>query len=77
MRWAGHVARMGDGTRAHKILVEKQEEKCPHGRPKIKREDNIIRDLKEVDYEVVCKTLAQDRVTWSVYVLAAMNLRVS
>ena len=47
-----------------------------YGRPKIKWEDNIIWDLKEVDYEGDWKTLAQDRVTWSAYILAAMNLRV-
>ena len=35
----------------------------PLGRPKIMWEDNTICDLKEVDYEGVWKTLAQDRVT--------------
>ena len=39
--------------------------------------DNIIRDLKEVDYEGDWKALAQDRLTWCAYVLAAMNLRVA
>ena len=46
------------------------------GRPKIRCEDNIIRDLKEVDYEGDWKTLAQDRVTWRAYVLMAMNIRI-
>ena len=39
-------------------------------------EDNIIWDLKQVGYEGDWKALAEDRVTWRAYVLAAMNLRV-
>ena len=35
----------------------------PCGRLKIRWENNIIWDLKEVDYEGDQKTLAQDRVT--------------
>ena len=76
LRWAGHVARMGYGRRAHKILLEKPEGTHPCGKPKISWEDNIITDLKEVDYEGVWKTLAQDKVTWHAYVLSAMNFRV-
>ena len=49
---------------------------CRHGRPKIRWVDNIIKDLKEVDYKGDWKTLAQDRVTWRAYILAGMNLRV-
>ena len=33
------------------FLIGKPEGTHPHGRPKIRWEDNIIRDLKEVDYE--------------------------
>ena len=76
LRWAGHVARMEDGRRAQKLLVGKPEGKRPRGRPKMRWEDNIIRDLKEVGYEGDWKALSQDRVTWRAYVLAAMNLRV-
>ena len=67
---------MGDRRRAHKLLLGKPEGKCPCGRPTIRWKDNIIRDLKEVDCVGDWKTLAQDRMTWRVYVLAAMNLRV-
>ena len=74
MWWAGHVARLGDGH--IKILLGKPEGTRPRSRPKIRWEDNIIRDLKEVDYEGDWKTLVQDRVTWRAYVLAAMNLQV-
>ena len=42
------------------------------GKPKIRWKDNIIRDLKELDSEADWKTLAQDRVTWRAYILAAM-----
>jgi hypothetical protein len=34
MRWAGHVARIGEKRNAYRILVEKPEEKRPLGRPK-------------------------------------------
>ena len=34
MRWAGHVARMGEGRGVHKVLVGKPEGKRPLGRPR-------------------------------------------
>jgi hypothetical protein len=34
MRWAGHVARMGDGRGVYRVLVEKPEGKRPLGRPR-------------------------------------------
>ena len=34
MRWAGHVARMGEGTSVHRVLVGKPEGKRPLGRPR-------------------------------------------
>ena len=73
LRWAGLIARMVDGRRAYKILLGKPEGTRPRGRPKIRWEDNIVRDLKEVDYEGDWQTLSQDRLTWRAYVLAAMN----
>ena len=33
MRWAGHVARMGEGRGVHRVLVGKPEGKRPLGRP--------------------------------------------
>ena len=44
MWWVGHIAQMGDGRRAQKILLGKPEEMRSHGRLKIRWEDNIIRD---------------------------------
>ena len=34
MRWAGHVARMGEGKGVHRVLVGKPEGKRPLGRPR-------------------------------------------
>jgi len=48
MRWAGHVARMGEGRGMHRVLVGKPEGKRPLGRPRRRLEDNIKMDLQEV-----------------------------
>jgi hypothetical protein len=48
MRWAGHVARMGDRRRVFRLLVENPEVKRPLGRPRRRWEDNIKIDLQEV-----------------------------
>ena len=68
-----HGKEMEEGTQASS---RKTKGEIPHGRPKIRWEDNINWDSEEVDYEDDWKTLAQERVTWHAYVLAAMNLRV-
>ena len=48
MRWAGHVARMGERRGVCRVLVGKPEGKRPLGRPRRKWEDNIKIDLQEV-----------------------------
>jgi hypothetical protein len=48
MRWAGHVARIGEGRGVYRVLVGKPEGKRPLGRPRCRREDNIKVDLQEV-----------------------------
>jgi hypothetical protein len=48
MRWAGHVARMGEDRGVHWVLVGKPEGKRPLGRPRRRWEDNIKMDLQEV-----------------------------
>ena len=45
MRWAGHVARMGEERRAYRVLVGKPEGKRPLGRPRRRGVDNIRMDL--------------------------------
>jgi hypothetical protein len=47
MRWAGHVARMGEKKNAYRLLVGKLEGKRPLGRPRRKWEHNIRMDLGE------------------------------
>ena len=46
MRWAGHVARMGDGRVVYRVLVGKPEGRRPLGRPRRRWEDNIRMDLR-------------------------------
>jgi hypothetical protein len=48
MRWAGHVARMGVGRGAYRILVGRPEGRRPLGRFRCRWEDNIKIDLQEV-----------------------------
>jgi hypothetical protein len=48
MRWAGHVARMGENRNAYRILVGKAEGKRPLGRPRRRWVDNIKMDLREI-----------------------------
>jgi hypothetical protein len=50
MRWAGHVARMGERGVAYRVLVRKPEGKRPFERPRRRREGNIKMDLQEVGY---------------------------
>jgi len=77
IRWAGHVARMGEGRSVYRGLVGKPEGKRPVGRPRVRWEDNIKMDLQEVgcgDMDWI--ELAQDRKRWRALVNAVMNLRV-
>ncbi|KAJ4429616.1 hypothetical protein ANN_21802 [Periplaneta americana] len=77
LRWAGHVARMGESRNAYRVLVGRPEGKKPIGRPRRRWEDNIKMDLREVGYDDRdWINLAQDRDQWRAYVRAAMNLRV-
>jgi hypothetical protein len=47
MRWAGHVARMGEGRNVYRVLVGKPEGKIPLERPRRRWEDGIKMDLTE------------------------------
>jgi hypothetical protein len=49
MRWAGHVARMGEKRNACRLLVGKPERKRPLGRPRRRWVDNIRMDLGVVE----------------------------
>jgi len=77
VRWAGYVARMGEGTGVYRVLVEKPGGKRPLGRPRRRWEDNIRMDLQEVECgSMDWFVLAQDRDRWRALVNAVMNFRV-
>ena len=77
IRWAGHVARMGEGRGVHRVLVGKPEGKRPLGRSRPRWEDNIKRDLQVVGGGCgEWMELAQDRDRWRALVSTATNLRV-
>ena len=48
MRWAGYVARMGEGSGVYRVLVGKPEGRRPLGRPRRRWVDNIRMDLQDV-----------------------------
>jgi hypothetical protein len=48
MRWAGHLARMGEERKLYKVLVGKPEGKRPLGRPRRRWEDGIRMYLREI-----------------------------
>jgi hypothetical protein len=50
MRWAGHVARMGEGRGAYRILVGRPEGRRPIGRTMRRWEDNIKMVLQEMGW---------------------------
>jgi hypothetical protein len=47
MRWAGHVARIGEGRSVYRVLAGRSEGKRPLGRPRRRWEDNIKLHLIE------------------------------
>jgi hypothetical protein len=78
IRWAGHVAHMGEGRNLYRVLVGKPEEKRPLERPGRRWEDGFKWDLREIGWGwgVECIHLAQDRDRWRAVVNVVMNLRV-
>jgi len=61
MRWAGRVARMGEGRGVYRVLVGKPEGRRRLGRPRRRWVDNIRTDLQEVECGYIDWTgLAQD-----------------
>jgi len=77
MRWAGHVARMGERRGFYRVLVGKCEGRRPLGRPRRRWEDNITMDPQEVGCGGMdWIELAQDRERWRAVVNAVMNFRV-
>jgi hypothetical protein len=74
LRWAGNVARMGEGTGVYRVLVGKPEGKRLLGRPRHRWEDTV-----RMDVGCGCENwieMAQNRDRWRALVSAVMNLRV-
>jgi len=77
MRWARHVARMGEERVVYRVLVGKPEGRRPLGRPRLRWVDNIRMDIQEMGSGCMDWIgLAQDRDRWRTLVSAVMNLRV-
>jgi hypothetical protein len=76
MRWAGHMARMGEERNVYRVLMGKPQGRRPLGRPRSRWEDGIRMDLKEIGWRSVhWIQLAQDRDRWRV-LNTVMNLLV-
>jgi hypothetical protein len=76
LRWAGHVARIGEKRKAYRLLEGKTEGKRPLGRPRHRWVD-IRMDLGEVRWgDVHCIGLTWDRNRWRALVYSVLNFRV-
>jgi hypothetical protein len=75
MRWAGHVAHIGEGRGVYRVLVGRPKGKRPLVRSRCRWEDNIKMDLREIGINGVnWIQLAQDRVQWQAFVNMVTNL---
>jgi len=76
MRWAGHVARIGERRGIFRVFVRKPGGKRPLGRPRRRWEDNIKMDLQEVGCGIMYWIeLAQYKDRWRALVNGVMNHR--
>jgi hypothetical protein len=77
MRWARHVACMGEGRNVYRVLVGKPKGKRPLGRARHRWEDGIKMDLREIGWGYVeWIHLEQGRDWWWALVNAVMDFRV-
>jgi hypothetical protein len=77
MRWAEHVARMGEKRNAYRLLMGKPEGKRPLRTPRHRWVHSIKMDLGGIGKGGVDWIgLAQDRDTWRAFVNAKVNLQV-
>ena len=77
MRWAGHVARIGERKGVYRVLLGKLDGKRPLGRSRRSWENYIKLDLQEVGCGYMdWIDLAQDKDRMRALVNAVMNLRV-
>jgi hypothetical protein len=77
LRWAGHVARMGEERNVDNVLMGKPERKRPLGRPRRRWEDGIRMDLRETGCgSVDWIQLDQDKDLCRAFINTVMSLRV-
>jgi hypothetical protein len=77
MRWAGHVAHMGELRNAYRILFRKLDGKRPLRRARCRWKGNTRMDLKENGWEGVdWMHVAQDE-QWQALMNTVMNIWVS
>jgi len=77
MRWAVHVACIGEERGVYRVLLGKPEGRRPLGRPRRRWVDNIRMDLQDVGCEYMDWIgLAQDRDRWRTLVSSEINLLV-
>jgi hypothetical protein len=78
MRWAGHVARMGEERKVYRVLMGKPKGKRPLARPRRRWEDGLKTDLGEIGWCVGVEwiRLTQDRDHQRYLVNAVLNLGV-
>jgi len=77
MRWAGHMACIGEGRSVYRVLVGRPEGKRPLGRRRYRWEDNIKMDLREIGIDGAnWIRLAQGGVRYQAFVKSVVNLRV-
>ena len=77
MRWAGHMACMGEERGMYRVLLVKPEGRRPLGRHRRRWVDNIRMDLRKAGCGYMDWIgLAQDRDRWRTLVCAVMNLQV-
>jgi hypothetical protein len=77
IRWAGHVAHLGERRSVYGVLVGKPEGRRPLGRPRRRWKDTIKMGIRGVGCgSMEWIELAQDGDSWWALVNAVMNLRV-
>jgi hypothetical protein len=73
IKWAVHVARMGEKRNAYRIFVGK-----PEGIPRRRWVDNIKMDLREIEWDDMDRIgLAKDRDQCRALVNTVLNFRVT
>jgi hypothetical protein len=61
MRWAGHVAHIGEERKVYMVLVGKPEGNKTLGRPRRRWENDIRMDVRKIGWVCRVDSVAQDR----------------